>query len=82
MNDPATVLALEYDPNRTAHLALLQYADGEKSYILAPAELKVGDTVISSGVKIDFKAGNCMPLNLLPMGTKVHCVEMLPEPVR
>ena len=78
LNDPAKVVALEYDPNRTAHLALLEYADGEKSYILASSGLDVGDTVVSSNEKIAFKPGNCLPLNLLPVGTKVHCVEMLP----
>jgi len=78
LDDPAKVIALEYDPNRTAHLALLEYADGEKSYILAPASVDVGDTVLSSNGKIGFEPGNCLPLNLLPIGTKVHCVEMLP----
>ncbi len=78
LDDPAKVVALEYDPNRTAHLALLEYADGEKAYILAPSGLDVGDTVVSSNEKIAFEPGNCLPLNLLPVGTKVHCVEMLP----
>ena len=78
MDDPAKVIALEYDPNRTAHLALLEYADGEKSYILAPETVDVGDTVLSSNEKIGFEPGNCLPLNLMPIGTKVHCVEMLP----
>ena len=78
LDDPAKVVALEYDPNRTAHLALLEYADGEKSYILASSGLDVGDTVVSSNEKIAFKPGNCLPLNVLPVGTKVHCVEMLP----
>ena len=78
LDSPAKVIALEYDPNRTAHLALLEYSDGEKAYILAPTDLKEGDSVLSSNEKIDFEPGNCMPLNLLPMGTKVHCVEMLP----
>ena len=71
-------MAFEYDPNRTAHLALLEYADGEKSYILAPSEVSVGDILISSNDKIDFKAGNSMPLCQIPLGTKIHCVEMLP----
>jgi len=78
LDDPAKVVALEYDPNRTAHLALLEYADGEKAYILASSGLDVGDTVVSSNEKIAFDPGNCLPLNLLPVGTKVHCVEMLP----
>ena len=78
LDDPAKVVALEYDPNRTAHLALLEYADGEKSYILASSGLDVGDTVVSSNEKIAFEPGNCLPLNFLPVGTKVHCVEMLP----
>ena len=74
----AKVIALEYDPNRTAHLALLEYSDGVKTYILAPASVKVGDTLISSNQKVDFTPGNALPLNLIPLGTKVHCVEMLP----
>ena len=78
LNEEAKVLAFEYDPNRTAHLALLEYADGEKSYILAPSEVSVGDILISSNDKIDFKAGNSMPLCQIPLGTKIHCVEMLP----
>ena len=78
LDEPAKVIALEYDPNRTAHLALLEYSDGEKSYILAPEDLKVGDSILSSHEKIEFKVGNCLPLNQLPVGTKVHCVEMLP----
>ena len=73
----AKVIALEYDPNRTAHLALLEYSDGVKSYILAPASVEVGDTLLSSNDKIDFKPGNALPLKLIPLGTKVHCVEML-----
>ncbi|MAL86127.1 MAG: 50S ribosomal protein L2 [Opitutae bacterium] len=75
----AKVIALEYDPNRTAHLALLEYSDGVKSYILAPASVEVGDTLLSSNDKIDFKPGNALPLKLIPLGTKVHCVEMLPN---
>ncbi len=74
----AKIIALEYDPNRTAHLALLEYSDGEKSYILAPSGLQKGDIVRSSKEKIDFNTGNAMPLMFLPLGTKVHCVEMLP----
>ena len=78
IDQPAKVLALEYDPNRTAHLALLQFEDGTKTYILAPTSVSVGDTLLSSNQKIDFKPGNALPLNLIPLGTKVHCVEMLP----
>lgn len=77
-DEPAKVLSFEYDPNRTANLALLEYQDGEKSYILAPSSLNEGDTVISSASKVDFKPGNAMPLNQIPLGTKIHCVEMLP----
>ena len=75
---PATVIALEYDPNRTAHLALLEYKDGTKMYILAPTSVVVGDVLISSNNKIDFNPGNALPLNLIPLGSKVHCVEILP----
>ncbi len=74
----AEVLALEYDPNRTANLALIQYEDGEKSYILAPEGVNVGNVLLSADSAVDFKPGNAMPLKFLPMGTKVHCVEMLP----
>ena len=75
---PATVIALEYDPNRTAHLALLEYKDGTKTYILAPTSVVVGDVLKSSNNKIDFNPGNALPLNLIPLGSKVHCVEILP----
>ena len=78
LGEDAKVVALEYDPNRTSHLALLEYSDGEKSYILAPTSVDVGDTLTSSNDKIEFKPGNAMPLHQLPLGTKVHCVEMLP----
>ena len=78
IDKPSKVIALEYDPNRTAHLALLEFEDGEKTYILAPTGVNVGDTLLSSNSKIDFKPGNALPLNLIPLGTKVHCVEMLP----
>ena len=74
---PATVERLEYDPNRTAWLALLKYADGELSYIIAPQRLKAGDTVVS-GERADIKPGNAMPLANIPVGTIVHCVEMKP----
>ncbi len=72
---PATVKAIEYDPNRSANIALLFYADGEKRYILAPNGLKVGDKV-ESGVNADIKVGNALPLENIPVGTVVHNVEM------
>jgi len=76
--ESAKIIDLEYDPNRTAHLALLEYPDGEKTYILSPEGVSIGDTLLSSNTKIDFKVGNSMPLAHIPLGTKVHCVEMLP----
>jgi large subunit ribosomal protein L2 len=74
---PATVVALEYDPNRTAFIALLQYTDGEKRYILAPNDLKVGDTVMS-GADADIKVGNALALKNIPVGTTIHNVELFP----
>ncbi len=74
---PATVMTLEYDPNRTAFIALLQYEDGEKRYIIAPVGLKVGDTVVS-GPDADIKAGNALPLINIPTGTFIHNVELYP----
>ena len=74
---PATVLTLEYDPNRSAHIALVQYEDGEKRYIVAPQGLKVGDTV-TSGVGADIKPGNALPLANIPTGTFIHNVELYP----
>src|SRR5215210_6601606 len=74
---PAKVAAIEYDPNRSAHIALLHYADGEKRYILAPARLGVGATV-SSGPEADIQVGNCLPLGRIPTGTIVHNVELTP----
>jgi large subunit ribosomal protein L2 len=73
----ATVERLEYDPNRTAFIALVRYADGELSYILAPQRLKAGDQVVS-GEKVDVKPGNAMPLRSMPVGTIVHNVELKP----
>lgn len=73
-NIPAEVLGFYFDPNRSAHLALLQYADGEKRYIIAPKRLKVGDTVVSSE-KADILVGNAMYIRNIPSGTLVHCVE-------
>ena len=74
---PATVKAIEYDPNRTCFIALLYYADGEKRYILAPIDLKVGDTVIS-GAEADIKPGNALPIRNIPLGTLIHNVEIVP----
>ena len=75
---PATVERLEYDPNRTAFIALITYEDGEQSYILAPQRLAVGDTVVSSD-KADIKPGNTLSLKVIPVGTILHNVEMKPE---
>jgi large subunit ribosomal protein L2 len=74
---PATVERLEYDPNRTAFIALIRYEDGELSYILAPQRLQVGDTVVS-GQRVDVKPGNAMPIASIPVGTIIHNVEMKP----
>ena len=74
---PATVKSIQYDPNRSANIALLAYADGEKRYILAPVGLSVGDKVLS-GVGADIKAGNALPLSEIPVGTIVHAIEMQP----
>ena len=74
---PATVKTIEYDPNRTANIALICYADGEKAYILAPAGLKVGQTVMN-GSTAEIAVGNCLPLADIPVGTEVHNIEMYP----
>ncbi len=74
---PAKVAAIEYDPNRTARIALLHYKDGEKRYIIAPKDLKVGDEVIA-GDDVDIKVGNALPLNKIPNGTIVHNIELYP----
>lgn len=74
---PAVVERLEYDPNRTAHLALLKYADGERAYIIAPKGLAVGGRV-EAGEAAPISVGNCMPLRNVPVGTQVHCIEMRP----
>jgi len=74
---PAKVAAIEYDPNRSAHIALLHYRDGEKRYIVAPAGLRVGDEVMS-GEGSEVRAGNAMPLASIPLGTVVHAIEMKP----
>ncbi|MCB1165589.1 MAG: 50S ribosomal protein L2 [Leptospiraceae bacterium] len=75
---PGTVAAIEYDPNRTANIALIKYADGEYRYILCPDALKVGDSVLS-GAKADIRAGNCLQLKNIPAGTQVHNIELQPE---
>lgn len=72
---PAKVAAIEYDPNRSARIALLNYADGEKRYILAPEGIKVGDT-LDSGAKAEHKAGNCLPLRRILEGTTIHAIEL------
>jgi large subunit ribosomal protein L2 len=72
---PAKVAAIEYDPNRTARLALLYYADGEKRYIIAPVDLKVGDTIMS-GPGVEIRPGNCLPIANIPVGTLVHNIEL------
>lgn len=74
---PAKVAAIEYDPNRTARLALLHYADGEKRYIVAPVDLKVGDTVMA-GTKAEIRPGNSLPIANIPVGTMVHNIELRP----
>ena len=73
----ATVLSLEYDPNRSAHIALLQYEDGEKRYIIAPLGLNVGD-VVSAGADADIKPGNALPFVNIPVGTFIHNIELYP----
>ncbi len=72
---PAKVSAIEYDPNRSARIALLVYADGEKRYILAPLEVKVGD-ILETGASADIKPGNCLPLENIPTGTRIHNIEL------
>ena len=74
---PATVKSIEYDPNRTANIALICYADGEKTYIIAPNGLKVGD-VLMNGENAEVKVGNCLPLSAIPVGTEIHNVELYP----
>ncbi len=74
---PATVTAIEYDPNRSSRIALLNYADGEKRYIIAPLGLRVGDGVLS-GPNAEVRLGNCLPLASMPLGTTVHCIELRP----
>jgi large subunit ribosomal protein L2 len=74
---PGKVATIEYDPNRSAYIALINYADGEKRYILAPEGLKVGD-VLMSGQKADIKSGNALPISNIPVGTMIHNIEMKP----
>jgi large subunit ribosomal protein L2 len=75
---PAVVASVEYDPNRTANIALLHYADGEKSYIIAPLDLKKGDKIVA-GENVEIKVGNAMPLSSVPIGSMVHNIEMQPN---
>ncbi len=75
---PAKVVRLEYDPNRTAFIALIEYEDGELAYILAPQRLREGDVVMASDEQLDVKPGNAMPLSVMPIGTIIHNVEMKP----
>ena len=77
LDDVATVLTLEYDPNRTANIALIQYEDGKKSYIIAPQDLKVGDNILSSE-NADIKPGNTLPISAIPVGTFIHNIELYP----
>ena len=77
-NIPARVATIEYDPNRSARIALLNYVDGEKRYIIAPNGLKVGDVIVS-GPESDIKVGNCLPIENIPVGTVIHNVELKPE---
>jgi large subunit ribosomal protein L2 len=74
---PAKVVSVEYDPNRSARIALLQYSDGEKRYILSPVGLKVG-AAVESGESAEIQPGNCMPLRAIPLGTMVHAIELKP----
>ena len=76
-NMVATVIGIEYDPNRTSNIALIQYEDGEKAYIIAPVGLKDGDKVIS-GENVDIKPGNCLPIENIPVGTLIHNIELNP----
>ena len=75
---PAKVQAIEYDPNRSANLALLAYADGEKRYILAPRGIVAGDTLLSTNERVEFNPGYCLPLAIIPPATKIHAIELHP----
>ena len=74
---PAKIATIEYDPNRSARIALLNYRDGEKRYILAPVGVKIGD-ILESGEKADIKTGNCLPIKNIPLGTVIHNIELRP----
>lgn len=78
LDEPAEVIALEYDPNRSAYIALVKFEDGEKQYFLATDGVQVGDKLLSSKNKIDIDPGNCMPLKHIPPATKIHAIELLP----
>ena len=79
LDQPAQVLAIEYDPNRSSRIALIQYPDGTKSYILAPLEIKLGENVVSTrDGEIEIKPGNCLPLKKVPLGTAIHNIELYP----
>ena len=75
---PAKVIGIEYDPNRSSNIALVEYADGERRYIIAPIGLLDGQTIVSSNVAAEPKAGNAMPLKFIPAGLNVHCIELVP----
>lgn len=75
---PAVVVSIEYDPNRSSNIALLQYSDGEKRYIIAPINLNVGDSVLS-GSNAEIRVGNTLPLKNIPLGTQIHCIELRPK---
>lgn len=77
-NKVGTIKSIEYDPNRTSFISLVVYEDGEKRYIISPKGIKVGDKIISGNENIDIKIGNCLPLKLIPEGTLVHNVELIP----
>ncbi len=79
IDQPATVLAIEYDPNRSCRIALIEYADKKKSYILAPLDLKVGDKIVSTNTgDVDIRSGNAMPIKRVPLGVAVHNIELKP----
>ncbi|MBD5445983.1 MAG: 50S ribosomal protein L2, partial [Mycoplasma sp.] len=78
INKVATVKTIEYDPNRTSFISLVAYEDGEKRYIITPKDLKVGQKILSSNKQIDIKVGNALPISLIPEGTFVHNIELVP----
>lgn len=78
INKVATVKTIEYDPNRTSFISLVVYEDGEKRYIIAPKDIKVGDKILSSNKQIDIKVGNALPISLIPEGTFIHNIELYP----